>query len=123
MKAVAGVQQKPKTSANPKNYHDLLKGNRLAPRNRAVVVLILRDQSGLAVQGIIAGLPSPGDGVTVSVVDRGFLNVLIHHVDPGNLRCRGETIRHISDSKGNEIVNRPEYVTFSYKKVAGIHRQ
>ncbi len=42
------------------------------------------------------GLPSPGDGVTVSIVDRGFLNVLIHHVDPGNLRCRGETIRHIS---------------------------
>ncbi len=69
------------------------------------------------------GLPSPGDGVTVSIVDRGFLNVLIHHVDPGNLRCRGETIRHISDSKGNEIVNRAEYVTFSYKKVAGIHRQ
>ena len=71
----------------------------------------------------VPGLPSPGDSVTVSVVDRGFLNILIHHIDPQNLHCRGETIRHIFDSEGNEIIDRAERVTFSYKKIAGIHRQ
>ena len=97
------------------------------PQYRDINDLLLNTNKGPVASGHpghhAPGLPSPGDGVTVSVVDRGFLNVLIHHVDPGNLRCRGETIRHITDGKGNEIVNRAEYVTFSYKKVAGIHRQ
>jgi hypothetical protein len=69
------------------------------------------------------GLPDPGDRVTVSLVDRGFLNILIHHIDPQNFHCRGETINHIVDSEANVIVARAERVTFSYKKIAGINRQ
>lgn len=97
------------------------------PQYRDINNLLLNTNKGPAGIGDSGhqapGLPSPGDGVTVSVVDRGFLNVLIHHVDPENLHCRGEAIRHISDSEGDEIVNQGEYVTFSYKKIAGIHRQ
>ena len=71
----------------------------------------------------VPGLPDPGDSVTVSVVDRGFLNILIHQIDPQSLHCRGETINHIVDSEGNVTIARAERVTFSYKKIAGINRQ
>ncbi len=68
-------------------------------------------------------LPVPGDGVVVSVVDRGLINILVHHVDPKSLGCRGETTAHVLDGRGHEILSRAEYVVFDYQKIAGIHRR
>lgn len=94
---------------------------------RDINMLLLNTNKGPAGIGSsgyhVPGLPDPGDSVTVSVVDRGFLNILLHHIDPLDLHCRGETNNHIVDREGTVTIARAERVTFSYKKIAGILRR
>lgn len=89
--------------------------------------LLLNTNKGVVSSGRLGHpskkFPNPGDGVMVSVIDRGLLNILIHYIDPDNLNCRGETTGSISTREGQIIFNRAEYVAFSYMKIAGIHRQ
>ncbi len=89
---------------------------------RNIDSLLLNTNKGIA--GVSSSkLPAPGDGVTVSVAGRGLLNIIVHHIDPVNLNCRGEALERVADGLSQEIVARGEHVTFDYTKIAGIHRR
>ena len=70
-----------------------------------------------------SGAPRPGDSVMVSVGERTLLNILIHRTTDGNRTLMGETIGAVWDSDGREIIGEAFPVSFSYQKIAGVHRR
>lgn len=69
------------------------------------------------------GVPRPGDSVMVSVGDRGLLNILIHRAYAENQTFMGETMGQVCDDAGRQIIGDASRVSFSYNKIAGIHRR
>ncbi len=70
-----------------------------------------------------SGVPRPGDSVMVSVGDRGLLNILIHRTHGANQTFMGETMGQVCDDTGRQIIGGAARVSFSYNKIAGIHRR
>lgn len=112
---------------NPGHHHqhDYMEG--IMTKYRDIDDLLLTTNKGVLSAGGskdgAAAIPRPGDGVVVSFVDRDLRDILIHYVDPSNTICKGEARAGVFDREGHEILGKAEYVQFSYKKIAGIHRQ
>ena len=70
-----------------------------------------------------SALPRPGDSVMVSVVGRGLLNILIHRAYTEGQNFKGKTTGKVCDEAGREIIGGAAHVSFSYNKIAGIHRR
>ena len=70
-----------------------------------------------------SGAVKPGDRVVVSLGERGLLNILVHRASADSQILVGEAVGEVHDTDGREIIGTGAGVSFSYQKVAGIHRR